>query len=109
MTAQVAKTVAAAPAIEFRNVSLGFDSKPGLSDVSFTLERGELIFVTGASGSGKSVLLHLTIGLLRPDAGQIFIEGRAIEMLTESELLAVRGGSMGMVFQEESLFTGLSV
>jgi phospholipid/cholesterol/gamma-HCH transport system ATP-binding protein len=98
-----------APAIEFRNVSLSFDETRALTNVSFRLEQGEMLFLTGASGSGKSVLLHLAMGLLRPDEGEIFIEGREIDKLDESELLAVRGGTMGMVFQEESLFTGLSV
>jgi phospholipid/cholesterol/gamma-HCH transport system ATP-binding protein len=97
------------PAVEFRNVSLSFDDMRALTNVSFRLEQGEMIFLTGASGSGKSVLLHLAMGLSRPDEGEIFIEGREIDKLDESELLAVRGGTMGMVFQEESLFTGLSV
>jgi phospholipid/cholesterol/gamma-HCH transport system ATP-binding protein len=96
-------------AIEFRDVSFSFDGRPALIDVSFQLSHGEMIFLTGKSGSGKSVLLHLAMGLLKPDAGQIFIAGREIEMLDESELLAIRGGLMGMVFQEDSLFTGLSV
>jgi phospholipid/cholesterol/gamma-HCH transport system ATP-binding protein len=96
-------------AIEFRDVSLSFDGQPALIDVSFQLGHGEMIFLTGKSGSGKSVLLHLAMGLLKPDAGQIFIAGREIETLDESELLAIRGGLMGMVFQEDSLFTGLSV
>jgi phospholipid/cholesterol/gamma-HCH transport system ATP-binding protein len=55
------------------------------------------------------VLLRLAMGLLKPDSGQIFIEGREIEDLDESELIAVRGGLMGMVFQEDSLFSGLKV
>src|SRR5882762_1092794 len=97
------------PAIEFRNVSLSFDDKPVLIDISLRLAHGEMIILTGISGSGKSVILHLAIGLLKPDSGQIFIEGREIEMMDESELLAIRGGSMGMVFQEDSLFTGLTV
>ncbi|HET6668934.1 MAG TPA: ATP-binding cassette domain-containing protein, partial [Pyrinomonadaceae bacterium] len=97
------------PAIEFRHVSLSFDSQPALVDISFKLEQGEMIFLTGVSGSGKSVLLRLAMGLLKPDGGQIFIDGREIETLTESELLAIRGGLMGMVFQEDSLFTGLRV
>src|SRR5687767_3183224 len=96
-------------AIEFRNVFLSFDDKPILIDINFTLAHGEMLFVTGISGSGKSVLLRLAMGLLRPDSGQILIEGRHVETLKESELLAVRGGLMGMVFQEDSLFTGLSV
>ena len=97
------------PAIEFRNVCLSFDEKPVLVDVSFRLEQGEMALLTGVSGSGKSVLLRLAIGLLKPDAGQIFIDGREIETLDESELLAIRGGLMGMVFQEDSLFSGLTV
>lgn len=97
------------PAIEFRNVSLSFDDKPALTDVSFQLEHGETIFITGVSGSGKSVLLHLGIGLLKPDAGQIFVEGREIDTIEESELLALRGGLMGMVFQEDSLFSSMTV
>lgn len=97
------------PAIEFRNVFLSFDEHQVLHDVSFTLEQGEMLVVTGVSGSGKSVLLRLAIGLLKPDSGQIFIEGREIEDLNESQLLPIRGGLMGMVFQEDSLFTGLPV
>jgi phospholipid/cholesterol/gamma-HCH transport system ATP-binding protein len=109
MTSQASNTVATNTELEFRNVSLSYDDKPALTNISFRLERGEMIFLTGASASGKSVLLHLAMGLLRPDEGQIFVQGREIENLDESELLAVRGGSMGIVFQEESLFTGMSV
>jgi len=97
------------PAIEFRHVTFGFTDKPALKDVSFKLGQGEMLFVTGESGSGKSVLLRLAIGLLQPDEGQIFINGREIENLSEDELLAVRGGSMGMIFQDDALFTGLTV
>lgn len=96
-------------AIEFRNVSLSFDDKPALTDVSFQLERGEMIFITGVSGSGKSVLLHLAMGLLKPDAGQILVKRREIDTMDESDLLALRGGLMGMVFQEDSLFSGITV
>jgi phospholipid/cholesterol/gamma-HCH transport system ATP-binding protein len=102
-------TNAHAPAIEFRNVSLSFDDHPALSDISFSLGHGEMILLTGISGSGKSVLLRLAMGLIKPDAGQIFIEGKEIQRLDESELIAIRGGLMGMVFQEDSLFTGLPV
>ncbi len=98
-----------APAIEFRHVCLSFEDRCVLRDISFRLERGQMIAITGASGSGKSVLLHLAMGLIRPDEGQIFVAGREIEHMSEDELLAIRGGLMGMVFQEDSLFTGLSV
>jgi phospholipid/cholesterol/gamma-HCH transport system ATP-binding protein len=96
------------PVLEFRNVSIAFDDQPALVDISFKLHKGEMIFVTGESGSGKSVLLRLAIGLLKPDSGQILVGEREIQMLDESELLAIRGGLMGMVFQEDSLLTGLS-
>jgi len=97
------------PAIEFRHVSLCFDDKKVLSDINLTLERGEMIFITGESGSGKSVLLRLAIALLPPDTGQVFIDGRDVGPLSEDELLKLRGERMGIVFQEDSLFTSMSV
>lgn len=96
------------PAIEFRHVSLWFDEKQVLDDISFELAQGEMMFLTGASASGKSVLTHLAIGLLRPDEGQILIEGREIQSLAETELVEIRGGRLGISFQEDSLFTGLT-
>src|SRR5262249_21589285 len=96
------------PAIEFRHVSLSFDEKRVLSDVNFKLERGEMIFITGESGSGKSVLLRLAIALDRPDRGQVLIDGQDVGLLDEAELLKLRGSRMGIVFQEDSLFTGMS-
>jgi ABC-type transporter Mla maintaining outer membrane lipid asymmetry ATPase subunit MlaF len=97
------------PAIEFRNVSLSFDDKPALVNASFQLGRGEMIVITGAAGSGKSALLYLAAGLLKPDTGQIFVEGREVEILDEPDLLAIRSNKMGIVFQEDSLFTGMTV
>lgn len=97
------------PALEFQNVSISFDLIPVLRDVSFKLQHGEMICLTGASGSGKTVLLKLAMGLLRPDEGKIFVNGREIDNLSEDELLEVRGNFMGMVFQEDALFSGLSV
>jgi phospholipid/cholesterol/gamma-HCH transport system ATP-binding protein len=96
-------------AIEFRHVSISFEGKLALDDISFQLESGQMICITGMSGSGKSVLLKLAAGLLLPDEGQVLIEGREIERLSEQELLALRGSSMGVVFQEQSLFTGMTV
>jgi phospholipid/cholesterol/gamma-HCH transport system ATP-binding protein len=95
-------------ALEFRHVSLSFDEKKVLNDIELKLKRGEMIFITGVSGSGKSVLLRLAIALERPDSGQIFIEGRDLGFLDETELLELRGTRMGIVFQEDSLFTGLT-
>lgn len=97
------------PAIEFRDVALSFDEKQVLTDIDFTLERGEMIFITGASGSGKSVLMKLAIALERPDSGQILIDGCDVTQLDETELLELRGNRIGIVFQEDSLFTGLTV
>jgi phospholipid/cholesterol/gamma-HCH transport system ATP-binding protein len=97
------------PAIEFREVSLSFDEKQVLRDINFKLEHGEMIFITGVSGSGKSVLLRLAIALEHPDSGQVLIEGQDVSLLDEIELLNLRGSRMGIVFQEDSLFTGLSV
>ena len=101
--------VASGPAIEFRNVSIGFEGKTVLRNVSFELQQGGMLIITGASNSGKSVLLHLAIGLLRPDEGEILVEGKVINRLNESELLALRGSSMGIAFQEDTLFTGMTV
>lgn len=96
------------PAIEFRHVSLWFEEKRVLDDISFELAQGKMMLLTGASASGKSVLLHLAMGLLKPDEGQILIEGREIQALDETELVDIRGGRMGISFQEDSLFTGLT-
>jgi phospholipid/cholesterol/gamma-HCH transport system ATP-binding protein len=96
------------PVLEFRHVSLWFDEKRVLDDIRFELARGEMMFLTGASASGKSVLLHLAMGLLKPDKGRIFVEGREIEALDEAELVEIRGQRMGISFQEDSLFTGLT-
>lgn len=97
------------PAIEFRNVYLSFEDHVVLNNINFTLAEEEMLVLTGVSGSGKSLLLRLAMSLLKPDSGQIFVNGQEIEKLDESDLLAIRGGSMGMVFQEDSLFTGLRV
>lgn len=97
------------PAIEFRGVSISFDEKRALDDLSFRLENGEMLCVTGISGSGKSVLLRVASGLLSPDAGEVFVGGQPIGGLTEPELLALRSVSLGIVFQEPSLFTAMSV
>jgi phospholipid/cholesterol/gamma-HCH transport system ATP-binding protein len=97
------------PAIEFRNVSISFDDVQALKDISFTLPCGEMICVTGDSGSGKSVLLRLALGFLRPDVGQIWINGRETTAMEEDDLLALRREAMGMVFQENSFFSGQTV
>ena len=96
------------PAVVFEHVSLAFDEKVVLKDVSFALERGHTKIILGASGSGKSVALKLILGLLRPDAGQILVNGHRIDRMSEQELLHVRG-DIGMLFQETALFDSLTV
>ncbi len=97
-----------APAIELRNVTLSFDEKVALDDVSFNLGAGQTLFLLGPTGSGKSVLLKLMLGLLKPDAGVILIDGEDIVPLREEELDSVRK-RLGIVFQEGALFDSLSV
>lgn len=97
-----------APMIVFEHVSLAFDEKVVLRDVSFTLERGHTKIVLGASGSGKSTILKLIVGLLRPDAGEIWISGERTDNLSEAALMQVRE-DLGMVFQEGALFDSLTV
>jgi phospholipid/cholesterol/gamma-HCH transport system ATP-binding protein len=95
-------------AIEFKKVSLAFDDKVVLREVSFVLERAHTKIVIGASGSGKSTILRLILGLLKPDAGEIHINGERVDQMTEEELMQVRAG-LGMVFQEGALFDSLTV
>ncbi len=96
------------PAIELRKVSLSFDEKLVLSDVSFRVGRGETLVLLGVTGSGKSVLLKLILGLLKPDSGQVLIEGQDAVPLPETTLSSIRK-RMGIVFQEGALFDSLSV
>src|SRR5437868_8283169 len=96
------------PAVEFRNVSFSYDDKQVLNDLSFKLAGGEIKIILSGSGGGKSTILKLILGLLKPDAGQILIDGEDITPLDETELQRVRD-KMGMVFQEGALFDSLSV
>jgi phospholipid/cholesterol/gamma-HCH transport system ATP-binding protein len=97
------------PALEFRHVSFGFDQGDVLTDINFQLKPGSIMVITGEHGSGKSVLLHLANGLLKPDEGEILIAGRHIENLEEEQLLDIRGKQISLVFQESALFTSLTV
>ncbi|MBI2817279.1 MAG: ATP-binding cassette domain-containing protein [Acidobacteria bacterium] len=95
-------------AVEFDRVSLSFEKNIVLSEVSFRLERGENKIILGVTGSGKSVLLKLTMGLLKPDAGRITVLGEEITGMTEEQMFAVRQ-KIGMVFQESALFDSVTV
>jgi phospholipid/cholesterol/gamma-HCH transport system ATP-binding protein len=96
------------PVIAFEDVSLAFDDKVILDRISFTLLPGRLKVVLGASGSGKSTILRLILGLLKPDSGTIRVAGQRIDRMSERELMAVRA-NLGMVFQEGALFDSLTV
>jgi phospholipid/cholesterol/gamma-HCH transport system ATP-binding protein len=94
--------------IELERVWLFFDEKPALSDVSFQVERGETLILLGVTGSGKSVILKLILGLLKADEGKVLVNGRDVGPIPEKDLQALRQG-MGIVFQEGALFDSLSV
>lgn len=96
------------PTVEFRHVSLRFDEKEVLLDISFQLPRGGTVILLGAAGSGKSVLLKLVAGLLKPDSGEILVDGEDLVPIPETQLGPYRK-RMGIVFQEGALFDSLSV
>src|SRR5208282_3970243 len=95
-------------AIEFDDVSIAFDEKVVLQNISFHLEHGETKAIFGVAGSGKSTLLKLAIGLLRPDSGRIFVLGEEVTRMSEQELFDLRR-RVGIVFQESALFDSLKV
>ena len=96
------------PAVAFDDVSLAFDDNVVLRNVSFSVARGKMMMLLGPSGAGKSVALKMILGLIKPDSGAIYVNGTRIDTMTETQLLAVRGG-IGMLFQESALFDSLSV
>jgi phospholipid/cholesterol/gamma-HCH transport system ATP-binding protein len=98
----------AVPAIEFRDVHLSFEDKKILNGISFTVRRGETKVILGRSGGGKSTTIRLILGLIKPDSGQILIDGEDITNYSEVEMMKVRA-KIGMVFQEGALFDSLSV
>jgi phospholipid/cholesterol/gamma-HCH transport system ATP-binding protein len=98
----------ASPVVAFRNVSIAFDGPPVLDDVSFSVAPGETRILLGPAGVGKSVLLKLANGLLRPDQGSVLLFGEDISRMPEEHLLPLRT-RVGMVFQEGALFDSLSV
>jgi len=99
---------ATSPVVAFRNVSIAFDGPPVLDDVSFSVAPGETRILLGPTGVGKSVLLKLVNGLLRPDRGSILLFGEEIAHMPEEQLFPLRA-RIGMVFQEGALFDSLSV
>jgi phospholipid/cholesterol/gamma-HCH transport system ATP-binding protein len=98
----------APPAVVFDKVSFAFDELAVLREVSFTVPRGSMQILLGASGAGKSVVLKLILGLLRPDSGTIHVNGQDITVMSERELMKIRA-DIGMLFQENALFDSLTV
>jgi phospholipid/cholesterol/gamma-HCH transport system ATP-binding protein len=95
-------------AIRFENVTLAFDDKVVLDDISFRLPHGETKAIFGVAGSGKSTILKLALGLMKPDSGRIFVLGEEVTQMSEEDLFALRG-RIGMVFQESALFDSRTV
>lgn len=94
--------------IELRHVYKSFGSREILHDVNLSVKDGETMVILGASGSGKSTILKLIIGLMRPDAGEVLVDGKDMAILSETELNEARR-HMGMVFQYSALFDSLNI
>ena len=98
----------ASQAVVFDNVSIAFEDKIVLDGISFRLPRGETKALFGTAGSGKSTVLKLTLGLLKPDSGRIYVLGEDVTQMKEEELFELRR-KVGIVFQESALFDSLTV
>jgi phospholipid/cholesterol/gamma-HCH transport system ATP-binding protein len=96
------------PILRFEKVGLYFDEQPALDNVSFALWPGSSCVILGAAGSGKTVLLKTAIGLIKPDRGRVWLFGRDITAITESELVDLRS-RVGILFQEGGLFDSLTI
>jgi phospholipid/cholesterol/gamma-HCH transport system ATP-binding protein len=95
-------------AVVFDKVSFAFDDHVVLRDISFSVPTGGMTILLGAGGSGKSVMLKLILGVLRPDAGSILVHGQRIDRMSERDLMRIRS-DIGMLFQENALFDSLTV
>lgn len=96
------------PVIVFEDVSIAFDEKQVLTNLSFTLLHGQTKVLFGVAGAGKTLVLKLALGLLRPDSGRIMVLGQEVSAMREHDLFALRK-QIGMVFQESALFDSLNV
>jgi phospholipid/cholesterol/gamma-HCH transport system ATP-binding protein len=96
------------PVIVFEDVAISFEGNSVLDGISFLLEHGETKALLGVAGSGKSTILKLTMGLLRPDRGNIWVLGQEVSAMKEEDLFELRR-RIGMVFQESALFDSLTV
>jgi phospholipid/cholesterol/gamma-HCH transport system ATP-binding protein len=98
----------AIPAIEFRDVTIEYDGRKVLNNLSFKVMKGETKIILGGSGCGKSTTIKLVLGLIKPDSGQILVNGEDITNYSETHMMRVRK-KIGMIFQEGALFDSLSV
>ena len=94
--------------VVFDHVKLAFDDKVVLKDISFKVAKGRTKIIMGASGSGKSTILKIVVGLLKADGGTVSVNGKQVDRLSEAELMEVRD-DLGMIFQEGALFDSLTV
>jgi phospholipid/cholesterol/gamma-HCH transport system ATP-binding protein len=106
--AAVTKKEDSTSVIVFEDVALAFAENYVLQGVSFRLTRGETKAIFGVAGSGKSLILKLALGLIRPDSGRILVLGQDVTQMREEDLFELRG-KIGMVFQESALFDSLTV
>src|ERR1051326_5994501 len=95
-------------AVIFEDVSISFEGLAVLDGVSFELKRGETKRLLGVSGSGKSTVLKLCLGLIKQDSGHIYVLGHDVTAMTEEECLDLRN-KIGIVFQESALFDSMTV
>jgi phospholipid/cholesterol/gamma-HCH transport system ATP-binding protein len=95
------------PVVTFNDVAIAFE-QPVLEGISFQLPRGETKILLGAAGTGKTLILKLVLGLIRPDAGRITVLGEEVTRMREQDLFELRR-KIGMVFQESALFDSLTV
>ncbi|HUI51732.1 MAG TPA: ATP-binding cassette domain-containing protein [Terriglobales bacterium] len=107
-TLSTAPPASGQPSIEFSDVRLGFDEGEILRGVTFSAKERETAVIVGETGAGKTLLLKLAAGLLRPNSGKIWVQGQEISSMRESELLDARR-KIGFVFQEGALFDSLTV
>ena len=108
MSAEPKPRTADGPYIEFLHVYKAFGELSVLDDVTFDVRKGEMVAILGRSGVGKSVTLKHILGFLKPDAGEVFVAGREVSILSEDELMEVRR-RVTMVFQSGALFDSLTV
>lgn len=107
-TDEIATTNPLDPIVVFDNVSITFDIKPVLQNISFSVAPAETRIILGPAGCGKSVLMKLANGLLKPDTGSIHVFGQEVSAMPERDLFKLRE-RIGMVFQESALFDSLNV